>query len=158
MKLSRFDGWVLLDHAVTDGGKHGDGDSFFDVGYKFGNAAEAEMALGEVQNRVGAPLMVAHDGRDHILVIGTDDVYEAVNHVGSEFDHCNSPYHYIGHYYITSWGANSLDRALARFVEMKKTADRKLMLVCGNNHPYWNIAAQDLSDHEEGYVFEDPSY
>ena len=158
MKLTRYDGWVLLDHANTDGGEHAEGDSFFDVGYKFSSAAEAEMMLAEVQNSIGAPLIVAHDGSNFLLVICTDDVYEAVNRVGSEFDHCNSPYHYIGHYYITKWGANSLDRTLARFLDMKKTADRRLMVVCGSVHPYWNIAAQDLTDREDDQVFSDPQY
>lgn len=135
-------------------------DKFFDIGRRFESAESAEFAVSELQAALGAPLMLKYDGVNHILVIGVDDVYRVIGDGGSEFDHINSPYQYIGYYYIAGQ-AEALDQAVARLARMRRTAEpaeRRMMIALGANWPYWNIAVQDLSDHDDEWVFKDPEF
>ena len=152
MRLGRGTSGAVLARTTDTGHASEDiYEEFFDVGYAFSGAAEAERMLNEIQNQIGAPLMVAHDGDAYCLVLGVDDVYSVMHRAGSEFDHINSAYHYIGHYYIAGH-AETMDRALIRLAKMRKTVEppeRKLMIEIGATHPYWNIAVQDLAYEDE---------
>lgn len=137
-----------------------DDDLVLDIGYRFLTAEEAEHAIGELQNSLGVPLLLRYDGVNHLTVIEHDDAERVIRTTGSDFDAINSPYHYISCFYIAGF-AQQLDQVLVRYGQMRKTAEpkeRKLMITQGRIWPYWNIAVQDLSDHDEDWVFQHPDF